>query len=222
MSEVQAEKKRGWSWLGFCFAPYYYAGYGDLKKGCIYAIIGAFPLFGIIIGIIAGKNARKDLPIGEEDFKWKNVAITVVLTVVSALIMQTLIQGGGNVNLVKNGTLNFDNSITIGEAFDRYSYFSSTNWKDFETSNGRQVVEVEGVFTDNYPALKQWQEQGVKKLTLVVQFKINKDDTFEIAALAMTATNEEGETKEMDIGSNLSQGQLMQFLKELYNDKPLT
>jgi len=45
--------------------------------------------------------------------------------------MQTLINGG-NVNTVKNGTLNFDNSITVGEAFDNYKYFRKTKWEEFE------------------------------------------------------------------------------------------
>ncbi|MFK5881645.1 MAG: hypothetical protein QM482_05480 [Sulfurospirillum sp.] len=66
----------------------------SLKKGIIYAIIGAFPLFGLIIGIIAGKNARKDLLIGKQDFKWANVALTVFLTIASGFTMKTLINGG--------------------------------------------------------------------------------------------------------------------------------
>lgn len=32
MSE-DGNKNKGWSWLGFFFAPYYYAGYGKLGKG---------------------------------------------------------------------------------------------------------------------------------------------------------------------------------------------
>ena len=95
MEENQVEEKKGWSWLGFFFAPHYYAGYGEVKKGIIYAIIGAFPLFGLIIGVIAGKNAKKDLPIGKQDFKWLNVALTVVLAVASGFTMQYLINGAG-------------------------------------------------------------------------------------------------------------------------------
>ena len=91
MSENQNEEKKGWSWLGFFFAPHYYAGYGEVKKGIIYAIIGAFPLFGLIIGIIAGRSARKDLPIGKQDFKWANVGITVAVNIVVAIILQIAI-----------------------------------------------------------------------------------------------------------------------------------
>jgi len=28
MQENQVEEKKGWSWMGFLFAPHYYAGYG--------------------------------------------------------------------------------------------------------------------------------------------------------------------------------------------------
>ena len=35
MEENQVEEKQGWSWLGFFFAPHYYAGYGSLQKGII-------------------------------------------------------------------------------------------------------------------------------------------------------------------------------------------
>ena len=91
MSENQNEEKKGWSWLGFFFAPHYYAGYGEVKKGIIYAIIGAFPSFGLIIGIIAGRSARKDLPIGKQDFKWANVGITVAVNIVFAIILQIAI-----------------------------------------------------------------------------------------------------------------------------------
>ena len=91
MSENQVEEKKGWSWLGFFFAPHYYAGYGNLKKGLIYAVIGAFPLFALIIGIIAGRSAKKELPIGKQDFKWANVIITVVVNIVVAIILQIVI-----------------------------------------------------------------------------------------------------------------------------------
>jgi len=90
MSEEQKilskDEKSGWNWLGFFFAPYYYAGYGDLKKGGIYAVVGAFPLFGLIIAIISGKNANKDLPIGKQEFNWKNVAVAVWMLGIFQLI----------------------------------------------------------------------------------------------------------------------------------------
>lgn len=141
-----------------------------------------------------------------------------------AAVLFSLILAGcdGDLSSVKNGTLEFDNSITVGQAFDKYSYFSSTQWESFETSNGRKIVEVTGFFTDDYPILKQLKPRGIDKMSLTVQFRVNKDDTFEIAAIGMTIVNDAGEETEQDIGGNMSAAQLDLFLNELYNDRPLS
>lgn len=70
MSEVQVEEKKGFSWMSLLFAPYYYAGYGKFQKGLVFAIIGFMPLTAIIVNIYAGTKAKKELPIGKQDFKW--------------------------------------------------------------------------------------------------------------------------------------------------------
>jgi uncharacterized metal-binding protein len=83
------EVKKGWSWLGFFFMPYYYAGYGLLKKGLLFAcilglLVGVQPewnkivyviflLLGFLILVYGGLNAKKDLPIKKEKFNWLNV-----------------------------------------------------------------------------------------------------------------------------------------------------
>lgn len=140
---------------------------------------------------------------------------------VIGLFLSIIITGCSDVSTVKDGTLNFDNSITVGEAFDKYSYFSDTDWKDFETSNGRKIVQVTGEFNDNYIKKMGWTKQ-FEKASLIVQFKINKDDTFEIAAIALEATDLKGKTKKVDLGKGMSSRQLNSMLKELYNDKPLS
>jgi len=89
----EKEEKKGWSWLGFLFAPYYYAGYGNLNKGLILAVItGIIPLFGLFVGIYGGLKAKSELPIGEIEFNWKNVGITLVVLIVISIISQTVIQ----------------------------------------------------------------------------------------------------------------------------------
>ncbi|MFA5192524.1 MAG: hypothetical protein WC740_17595 [Verrucomicrobiia bacterium] len=45
---------------------------------------------------------------------------------------------------MKNGTLEFDTSVQVGKALDGYKYFKKTDWKSFETSQGRTVVEFTG------------------------------------------------------------------------------
>lgn len=142
---------------------------------------------------------------------------------ISILLFSLILTGcGSDLSSVKDGTMHFDNSITVGDAFDKYSYFTSTDWRSFETSNGRKIVEVKGVFTDNYPIFKQLKGKGIEELSLVVQFKVNKDDSFEISAIGMNAINSSGEETEQDLGSTMSEAQLDLFLKELYNDKTLS
>jgi len=140
---------------------------------------------------------------------------------ITGLFLLLFITGCSDVGTVKNGTLNFDNSITVGEAFDKYSYFSDTDWTDFETSNGRKIVQVTGEFNDNYIKKMGWTKQ-FKKASLIVQFKINKDDTFEIAAIGLEVTDLKGKTKKVDMGKGMSTVGLNRMLKELYNDKPLS
>ena len=75
------------------FAPYYYAGYGELKKGLILAVIsGLIPLFAIFVGVHGGLKAKKELPIGNQEFNWKNVGIAVVVLVIVSLISMTAIE----------------------------------------------------------------------------------------------------------------------------------
>lgn len=78
MNEVQAEEKKGFSWMSLLFAPYYYAGYGKFLKGLVFAIIGFIPLTAIIVNIYAGTKAKKELPIRKQNFKW-GAAIGVFL-----------------------------------------------------------------------------------------------------------------------------------------------
>lgn len=88
------ENKKGWNWIGFLFAPHYYAGYGQLKKGLLLAVIsGIMPLIAIAVGIYGGLKARKELPIKEVEFNWKNVAFTVITFLMVNVISQTVISG---------------------------------------------------------------------------------------------------------------------------------
>jgi len=49
---------------------------------------------------------------------------------------------GGDIDTIKNGTLNGYESTTIGKAFDNYSYKLTNKWDEFETNNGQKIVSV--------------------------------------------------------------------------------
>jgi hypothetical protein len=164
MEENQVEEKKGWSWLGFFFAPYYYAGYGNVKKGAIYAIIGAFPLFGLIIGVISGRNARKELPIGKQDFNWKNVALTVFLTIASGLTIQSILTPNQEVETIKQNKLGMCPTATVEEMVN--GFFGDPSWESDVTDKGIKFVNIGGDMT-----------YANKPVRGVIQFTFSKDET---------------------------------------------
>jgi len=107
--EMETQEKKGWSWLGFLFTPYYYMGYNDLKKGIIFAVIagiaGGFGslaqppqilgtglailillLIGLPFAIYGGLNARKDLPIKKQKFSWGKAFLALIIMQVISVI----------------------------------------------------------------------------------------------------------------------------------------
>jgi len=97
---------QGWSWLGFLFMPYYYAGYGALKKGSIFALIAGLiagvdytvsivlfvitVMIGLGIAVYGGLKAKAELPIKEQMFSWKNVMVAVGVYVIAMLVSTAL------------------------------------------------------------------------------------------------------------------------------------
>jgi len=87
------EEKKGWSWFGFLFAPHYYAGYGQLNKGIILAVVsGLIPLLAIAVGVYGGLKAKQELPIGNVKYNWKNAGVTIAIVIIVSIVSMTLIQ----------------------------------------------------------------------------------------------------------------------------------
>jgi hypothetical protein len=83
--------------------------------------------------------------------------------VVAGIVLFTGCDNVGNIDIVKRSILSdIDHSLSIGDALDKYKYFTRTEWTEFETDNGRKVVEFKGYYN-------MW--DGV----LRVQFILNKD-----------------------------------------------
>jgi hypothetical protein len=55
----------------------------------------------------------------------------------------------GDVSKVKNGTLEFDETVKVGDAFDNYKYFSKTSWKEITSDQNKKVVEFVGTYDDS-------------------------------------------------------------------------
>lgn len=220
IDEVQV--KKGWSWMGFLFAPQYYAGYGNIKKGVILGIIGSIiPIILFFVGIYGGLKAKKELPIKQINFNWLNAILVSVMMVAIGFASEFIITNSlGNVNLVKNGTLAVDTSITVGNAFDNYKYFDKTKWTDLKTANGRKIVQFEGLFNDELSKKIFGDNDEIKNPTVVVQFKVNSNnDTFDIYAIAMKATSKTVGNKTIDI--HMTQQEVYAFLKQIYDNELL-
>jgi len=48
--------------------------------------------------------------------------------------------------MVKEGTLSIDKSVTVGNAFDHYKYFTNVLWSTEEDAQKRRIVVVKGTY----------------------------------------------------------------------------
>jgi len=109
---------------------------------------------------------------------------------------------GGDIALVKKGYLNSDKSLTVGQAFDGYKYFSSKEWKAFKTEQGRRVVEFNGIMDMNNNEVKHAIEKDIgalggepfSKSRVMIQFVINGDNSYEISGFEVIGTLKNGKS----------------------------
>lgn len=137
------------------------------------------------------------------------------------------------VDVVKEGTLNFDESVTIGAALDGYKYFEKSTWETFETSQGRTIVEFTGVMAQN--AYVGSTLEGVRlteeiltrsnvimkdlKFTYSCQFQISEeDDTFEVVYSGINFSGDDTIANE-HLDDNVKDDDFS-ILKRLYNNEP--
>jgi len=129
-----------------------------------------------------------------------------------------------DIDSVKNGVMNFNKTITVGEAFDNWNDCEDSKWDAFETDNHIHVVE----FTCEKKGVKEYmnkvksflpkKEQAkasyldIKSAKEIFQWTINKDNTFQI-------DNVQTETVWSD-GKKYSASQdPMEQLESVYNNK---
>jgi hypothetical protein len=134
---------------------------------------------------------------------------------------------GGNIGMVQGGILEFNKSLTVGEAFDNYKYFRNTRWEQGTTDNGMDFVNAIGeVDLDSHPIGKQWKAQGCRKAEALFQFAVNKDgETFELRACTMRLTNTKGESTEVDAAAednDITVADVMGALGDIYENEPFS
>jgi len=126
---------------------------------------------------------------------------------------------GGDVSMVKGGTLEFDKSLTVGQAIDNYKYFKKTGWEAIKTDNGRRVVNIKAVIdTDKHPTINSKQNPNLKDVEFQFQFVINQDKSFQLSWCGIAVTKTDGSKIEPEQNANLLT--CTNTLKGIYKNSP--
>ena len=143
--------------------------------------------------------------------------------------MAFLFFGCGNnpVDIVKNGTLDIDKSVSIGNAFEGYKYFYDKRWKTFADPQQRTIVEfssalrldmqdVEKIFGVNSYLIQEMSKQ-TKSIVYTAQFKLNKDEPnkFNLAYSGIMISVNNGKSEEHKDNRG-------EYIRAIYNNEPLT
>jgi hypothetical protein len=99
---------------------------------------------------------------------------------------------GGDISTVKNGYINFDKSITVGQAFEGYKYFGKKEWTTLKDEQGRRYVNFKTQMNQNYVneindrikyrcKIVSCKYPPVAALEWIIQFTVNHDGTFFIS-----------------------------------------
>ena len=146
----------------------------------------------------------------------------VTLVAITVLLFGT---GNKNVKMVRNGVLEIDKALTVGEAFENYKHFDDVEWEAFTSERtGKEGVQCVCTFkvknTDTYKNAPKDRQKEIKGCEgeMIYQFVINKDDTFDYHSchLTMDCPNEGDCFKQdFDVFENL------EYVTSIYENKPL-
>ncbi len=148
-----------------------------------------------------------------------NVFILIAFSVIIFGCDKVKSATGGDVSLVKGGTLEIDKSLTVGQAVDNYKFFKNVKWEALKTDNGKRLVQVNAdIDMTKSPSINPEKMPGIKSMQMQFQFKINTDNTFEMAWCGVAIEKTDG-TK-VDPDQNCRVDQCLNSLKGIYNNNP--
>ena len=128
----------------------------------------------------------------------------IKMLVVGLFLAIFMVGCSDDIDLVKNGVINFNKTITVGEAFDNWKDCKNSKWDSFETDNHIRVVEftcdkknVKEYFSKVKSFLSKKEQKKADYLDVVsnkqiFQWTINKDDTFQIDNVQVETTWADG------------------------------
>lgn len=94
-------------------------------------------------------NGIKNNPKVEEGIQFvQKHKIRIAAGAAALLLLVILIKscGGSVESRIRNGVLPIDESTSIGDALDNYSYFSESGWVTFQDKQGRDIVQFTGTY----------------------------------------------------------------------------
>lgn len=159
--------------------------------------------------------------------------VGVVLCILLAIVAGC---GTDPVTMVREGTLDRDKSVTVGNALDGYKHFTRKAWSTFQDAQKRTIVQFTGtVRLDAYKDMT-WNQYGflpwtlsaqdvedvkqvLRQLDYVVQFAIERTgDRFAVSYSGYelhTRTPGSGEEKSADVKDEQLEGLASIFRNEL-------
>lgn len=117
--------------------------------------------------------------------------------VVLGVAIASLLAGcGSDVDIVKGGVMDFNQTTTLGKVLDNWKSCQNSKWDAFETENGIRVVEFSctheiAPFIKKIKSLSSEKDRNSKGLDIVsntqtFQFTLNQDDSFQIDNVQVT------------------------------------
>jgi hypothetical protein len=114
---------------------------------------------------------------------------------------------GSDTDKVKNGILEFNKTITVGQALDNWKSCENRSWEEFSADNGTKIVQFtcQHTVSEYMNKAKTYVPEEVKNGALYLdvasnlqtfQFTINKDDTFQIHNVSIEMVWADGEKSE--------------------------
>ena len=149
-----------------------------------------------------------------EEFFIMKIRLLVILLILFGIIGCS---SEGDIGIVKNGHLDFAQSVTVGQAFGAYRYFKSKSWRKFKTEEGKRNVEFVGEFDCNNMEIKK-KVKGSNKLVeqrLLVLFTINPDNSIKISGVNFHRKFSNGQENDFSFSEISSI-----FINSLYQNEP--
>lgn len=133
---------------------------------------------------------------------------------------------GDDIKTVQNGLMDFNKTVTVGQALNNWSSCHTKEWKESKAINGTRLVEFKCNFNmTNWvdKAIDTWGEKsGSEDLDIesqwdVLQFTLNVDNSFQISKITSTIRWRDGKVA---IINEDNANKMVDKLKSIYNNEP--